>query len=204
MHISWFGTTSIKLQTKPHGNDVVVTIDTYKPAVGAFPRSLTPDIGIFTRGEKGSITLSGDPYLLSTAGEIDTKEILVSAVEGHNPGETMVRIDAEQMSIGHLGLTNKALNKKQLELLSGVDILFIPVGHKDSFDAEAAVKTVNEIEPRIVIPMAFKSENDKDSKTIDNFLKEIGSKNGSPEKKVIVRKKDLPQEETKVIVLQKE
>jgi len=35
-------------------------------------------------------------------------------------------------------------------------------------------------------------------------LKEIGSKNGSPEKKVILKKKDLPEEDTDVVVLEKE
>ncbi|MBT3539161.1 hypothetical protein HN481_03475 [Candidatus Parcubacteria bacterium] len=52
--------------------------------------------------------------------------------------------------------------------------------------------------------MAFKSDNDKTAKPVDSFLKEIGSKNNEPEKKVILKKRDLPQEETEVIVLEKE
>ncbi|PLX28172.1 hypothetical protein C0581_03150 [Candidatus Parcubacteria bacterium] len=204
MHISWLGTTAIKLQTKPLDKDIVIVIDPYKPASGSFPRSLTPEIGLYTRGEKNSITLSANPYTLSTPGEIDTKGVLVTAAEGHEAGTTMVRIDVEGVSLGHLGLTNKPLTAKQLEVLAGIDILCIPVGHPDSYDAEAAVKAVNTIEPRVVIPMAFKSDNDKTAKPVDSFLKEIGSKNGDVEKKVIIKKRDLPQEETEVIVLEKE
>ncbi len=204
MHISWLGTTALKLQTKPFDTDVIIIIDPYKPEKGSFPRSLTPHIGLYTHGEKNSVTLSGNPFVLLNPGEIDTHGVLVSAVEGHDESNIMIRIDVEQMSLAHIGMTNKQLTTKQLDVLSGVDILCIPVGHKDSYDAEQAVKVVNAIEPRIVIPIAFKSDNDPTAKSIDIFLKEIGSKNGSPEKKVIIKKKDLPQEETEVIVLAKE
>ena len=204
MHISWLGTSAFKLQTKPFDKDVVVVIDPYKPNLGNFPRNLAPDIGLYTRGEKGSITLSGNPFILSTAGEIDIKGVLVTAITGHEDGKTMIRIDAEQMSCAHLGLIDKQLTQAQLEILSGVDILFIPVGNDESFDAQTAVKVVNSIEPRIVIPFGFQSDNDPKAKSIDAFLKEIGSKNGEPEKKVIIKQKDLPQEETQVIVLGKE
>lgn len=204
MHISWLGTSAFKLQTKPFDKDVVIVIDPYKPDLGNFPRSLAPDIGLYTRGEKGSITLSGNPFILSTAGEIDIKGVLVTAITGHGDGQTMIRIDAEQMSCAHLGLIDKQLTQRQLEVLAGVDILFVPVGNDKSFDAQAAVKAVNSIEPRIVIPFGFQSDNDPKAKPLDTFLKEIGSKNGEPEKKVIIKEKDLPQEETRVIVLGKE
>jgi len=204
MHISWLGTTAIKLQAKSNNTDITIVIDPYKPEKGSFPRSLTPHIGLYTRGIKDSVKLSGEPYILSSPGEIDTYGVLISSVQGHEPETTMMRVDVEQLSIGHLGMTNKQPTTKQIETLSGVDILCVPVGHPDCYDAEAAVKAVNAIEPRIVIPMAFKSDNDPTAKSVDAFIKEIGSKNGTPEKKVILKKKDLPQEDTEVIVLEKE
>jgi L-ascorbate metabolism protein UlaG (beta-lactamase superfamily) len=204
MHISWLGNTAIKLQTKPFDKDVVVVIDPYRPAVGEFPRSLMPDIGLYTRGENGSITLSGKPFVLSNPGECETKGVLITAVQGHEPNQVMLRLDAEQLSLGHVGFTNKQLTDKQLEVLNGVDILFVPVGNGESYDAEAAAKVVNAIEPRVVIPMAFKCDNDPKAKSVDEFLKEMGVASGPVEKKVIIKKKDLPQEDTQVIVLGKE
>jgi len=204
MHISWLGNTAIKIQTKNFDKDVTIVIDPYKQQKGTFPRSLTPDIALYTRGEEDSLTLSGNPFVFSNAGEVDTKGILITSVEGHEPGQVMLRIDAENMTLAHVGMINKQLTSKQLEVLSNIDILCLPVGHKDGFDAESAVKLVNEIEPRVVIPYAFNSDNDPDAKSIDNFLKEIGSKNSEPEKKVIIKDKDLPEEDTNVIVLEKE
>jgi len=204
MHITWLGSTSIKIQVKPHDKDVTVVIDPYKPATGAFPRSLSPDIGLYTHGEKGSVTLSGDPFTLAEPGECETSGVLITAAQGHASDQVFFRIDAENMSVGHLGNAAKQLTDEQLGALSGVDILCVPVGGKDVYDAEQAVKAINTIEPRVVIPIAFKSVNDPKADDIKVFLKEFGTKETTPEKKVIFKKKHLPQEETQVVILSKE
>lgn len=204
MHISWLGNTAVRIQTKPNTEDVILVIDPYRPAAGNFPRSLTPHIAIFTRGEEASVTLSGNPFILAAPGECETKGVLINAIEGVDPSHLLLRFDAEGISAAHLGLTNKQLTNEQLEVVGGVDILFLPVGADSAYDAEAAVKVVNAIEPRVVIPIAFRSENDLKAGTADAFLKEIGAKTEKPEAKVIIKKKDLPQEETRVILLEKE
>lgn len=205
MHISWLGSTSIKIQAKPFDEDITIVIDPYKPNDGVFPRSLTPHIALYTRGEDGSVTLSGNPFILSTPGECETKGVLMTAISGKNGVSTLIRIDAEQLSLAHLGRTKEPLTEEQLEVLGDVDILCIPVGGgEDCYDAETAVKMVNAIEPRIVIPIAFRSDNDPKADPVETFLKEMGLPRGPEEKKVIIKKKDLPQEETKVVVLAKE
>ncbi|OGH81971.1 MAG: hypothetical protein A2373_03525 [Candidatus Magasanikbacteria bacterium RIFOXYB1_FULL_40_15] len=204
MHLSWLGNTAIKIQTKPFEKDVVLVIDPYRPALGSFPRNLTAEIALYTRGEDGSITISGNPFTLSIPGECENKGVLITSAQGEKPDEAMFRIDAEDISVGHLGLANKQLTDAQLSVLSGVDVLFVPVGGKECYDAESAIKAINSIEPRIIIPMAFKSDNDPKYDPVENFLKEMGSGPIKPEKKVIVKQKDLPEEETQIIVLEKE
>ena len=204
MHISWLGTRAIKIQTKPLVEDVTIVIDAYKPVKGSFPRSLAPQIGLYTRGKEESITLSGDPFVLSTPGECETKGVLVTAVQGHEAGQIFLRVDSEYLSVGHLGNAKKELTDKQLEVLGDVDILIVPVGNGDVYDATEAAKAVNAIDPRIVIPMWYKSDNDASSKPVSEFLKAFGAKDIVEEAKTIIKKKDLPQEDTRVIVLTKE
>lgn len=204
MHFSWLGNTGIKIQAKPFDKDITIVIDPYKHKVGSSPRSLAPDIALFTNSRKNSVTLSGNPFTMDTPGEIETKGILISSAQGHTNDSVMFRIDTENMSIGIIGCTYKQPTDKQLEILSGVDILCIPVGGGDCYDPEQAVKVVNTIEPKIIIPTMYKSDNDPDAKPVDAFLKEIGIKADAPEKKVIIKKKDLPQEDMHVIVLNKE
>lgn len=204
MHISWLGGTSIKIQTKYLDSDVTVLIDPYKSEKGTSPRSLTADVVLLTRGTDQLITLSGDPFTLDTPGEIDSKGVLVTSVAGHTEGSAMLRIDCEGVSMAHLGLVKEALTSEQLEVLSGVDMVFIPVGNKNGFDTEHAMKTINSLEPRIVVPMAFQSDNDPDASSPDSFIRGLGLQMPSEEKKVIIKKKDLPEEETKVILFGKE
>lgn len=204
MHISWLGGTTIKLQTKYLDSDVIVLIDPYKAAKGSSPRSITADVVLLTRGATDLFTVSGSPFVLDTPGEIDSKGVLVTGVAGHTENSIMLRIDIEGISMAHLGLVTESLTATQLEILSGVDVVFIPTGTKTAFDTETALKTVNSIEPRIVVPMAFKSDNDPDNTSPDAFIRGLGLQVPKEEKKVIIKKKDLPEEETRVILLGKE
>ncbi len=205
MHISWLGNTAVKIQTKPADKEVIIVIDPYKPEQGAFPRNLAPDIGLYTRGKENSITLSDNAFILSDPGECETNGVLITAIEGDEPGKIMFRIDSEQLSAAHLGLCKKPLNDRQLEALSNVDILFIPVGGNDGYEPDKAVEEINDLEPKIVIPIACQSDNDPKAKPVSSFLKAMGIRNGkAPEKKIIIKKKDLPAEDTQVMVLGKE
>ncbi len=204
MHLSWLGQSSVKLQTKPFDEDIHVVIDPYRPKAGVFPRSLSPHIGLFTHGDKDAITLSGEPFTLSSPGECEIKGVLIVGVQGHTEDEVFYRIDSEGLTVGHLGKASKQLTDEQLETLSGVDILFVPVGGDGCFDAEEAVKAVNAIEPRVVIPIAYKSDTDPGAAPIDKFLKEIGHAGEKAEKKLILKKKDLPTDDMRVIVIEKE
>ena len=46
----------------------------------------------------------------------------------------------------------------QLEEMSNVDILLVPVGGGESLDAPPAAETVSLIEPKLVIPMHFNTD----------------------------------------------
>lgn len=204
MHISWLGGTCFKIQTKAEEKDITILIDPYKPSTGSFPRNLSADIVLYTRGAAESITITGNPFVLDTPGECETNHVLLTSTYGKDNNHMLIRIDTEQMSVGHMGLANTQPTDADLELLGDVDILLLPVGGGMGYDADQAAKAVNAVEPRIVIPYAYKSDNDPTAHEVLPFLKELGATNGEPEKKVIIKKKDLPEEDTRVIVLAKE
>lgn len=203
MHISWLGQTCVRLQTKFNDEDVTTIIDPYRPETGEFPRSLTPQVALFSNGEEGSITLSQDPFVLSTLGECEIKEVMINAFPSEN-GNIIYKILAEQISVVHLGKLNKKPEISELEKIGTIDILLIPVGGgKDYLSAEDASTIVTALEPRIVIPIAYQCDSDKNAKPVTEFIKESGLKPDSTEKKFIFKKKDLPQEDTKLMILEK-
>ena len=118
--------------------------------------------------------------------------MLIHAVQGHLGRQCFFRLDLEGVSLGHLGLCGTPLNPEQLEAFVGVDILCIPVGGEPGFTAEKASACIQRIEPRVVIPMAYLSENDPKAGSVESFIKEVGVPPQDAEKKLSIKKKDLP------------
>ncbi len=203
MHISWLGQTGVKLQTKYLDEDVMVVLDAYKPKTGEFPRSFTPTLALFSNGTDEATTLSGDPFIMDTLGECELKEVMVTAFPNDN-GNIIYKINAEQLNLVHLGRMNKAPELAELEKIGSIDVLFIAVGGgKQYLKPEDAANLVTALEPRIVIPMGYQCDSDPEAEPLSAFIKELGLKPEVTDKKVIIKKKDLPQEDMKLMVLEK-
>lgn len=203
MHISWLGQTCIKLQTKNLNDDVSIIIDAYRPEKGDFPRSFSPDVALLSSGDKNTATLSQNPFVINSLGEFEVKNVMIYAVPGSK--SIIYKISAEGLNLVHLGRLNKTLENGDLEKLLGPDVLFIPVGGGPEYlDPKAAAALATALEPRIIVPIAYNCDTDPTAKPVSAFISELGLKPEATEKKVIIKKKDLPQEETKLIVLEKE
>jgi L-ascorbate metabolism protein UlaG (beta-lactamase superfamily) len=63
-------------------------------------------------------------------------------------------IEAGAMRIAHLGDIGHTLNAAQLKALGAIDILMLPVGG-DGLGPKEAVEVSRQVNPRIVIPMAY-------------------------------------------------
>lgn len=204
MHISWLGQTCIKLQTKNQDKDLVILIDAYKPKKGDFPRNFSPDVALFSSGLDETATMSQDTFTVSSLGEMEVKNLMIYAVPS-SEGEVIYKLNGEGLNIVHLGRLKKPLDNAHIEKIMSPDILFIPVGGGTQYlDAKAAAELANTLEPRIIIPIAYNCDTDPDAAPLTAFIKEIGLKAEVTEKKLIIKKKDLPQEDTKLIILEKE
>ena len=204
MHISWLGQTCIKLQTKNLDKDVTIILDAYKPKTGEFPRSFSPDVALFSAGSENVATLSQDPFVVDSLGEVEVKNVMIYAIPGPE-GSVIYKLNGESLTLVHLGRLKKPLDNTEMEKILSPDILFIPVGGGANYlSAKDAATLATALEPRVIIPMAYSCDTDPDAAPITAFIKELGLKPEATEKKVIIKKKDLPQEETKLIVLEKE
>jgi L-ascorbate metabolism protein UlaG (beta-lactamase superfamily) len=112
-----------------------------------------------------AIIKNEDYLVLDSPGEYEVKEsefVGVEAshgiVEGIDKGKiTMFSFEVDGVKIAHLGDLGTELNSAQLDCLDGVDVLLIPVGGYYTIDAKIAVKVISQVEPKIIIPMHFKS-----------------------------------------------
>lgn len=210
MHISWLGETAIKIETKSSQHDeVTVLCDPYLSKTNDLPRNLKSDIVLGSRGKDTMITLSGEPFIITAPGEYEVKDIMIYAhlLSNTEPEKSALifQIETEQLSIVHLGaLSTPTLSDDFESQLGAIDILIIPVGAGSALHAEQASKLINDLEPRLVLPMNFNPPNEKQPlETVDKFLKLLGQKEKEWLPKLKISKRELPTDETLVVLLSK-
>ena len=212
MIITWCGHSCFKIQTKLN-EGITVTTDPFDKKIGLKPPAFESDIVTVSHNHyshNNVKALRGKPFVIKTAGEYDVKGVAVHGVESYRDNDKgkerginiIYRINMDDITMAHLGDLGHELGEKQLEALVGIDILFVPVGGKYTLDAKKAVAVVNQIEPRIVIPMHYQTDGLKvDLDGVEKFVKELGLK-PTNEVKLKITKKDLPQDDMDLVILE--
>ncbi|QQG52453.1 MAG: MBL fold metallo-hydrolase [Candidatus Falkowbacteria bacterium] len=212
MIITWQGHSCFKIQDKIGPEGVTVVTDPFGKSTGLKVPNFEADIITISHDHddhNNAGALRGNPFIIDCAGEYDFKGVLVEGIDsfhddkkGSERGSNIIyRMEVDDVSIAHLGDLGGPLDSTQLEKLVGTDILLIPVGGKYTLDAKAAVEVISQIEPRIVIPMHYKTPDLKmDIDPVDKFIKELGLK-PTYEEKLKISKKDLPQEDMELVIL---
>lgn len=213
MQITWLGHSSFRLQGKTASDIISVVTDPYKSEkVGLKMPKVEADIVTISHDHDDHNNLEaikGEPFVVRGAGEYESKGVYIDGVsswhdaeKGAKRGENIIfRFEIEDIVITHLGDLGAELDDKQLERLEGTDILLVPVGGTYTIDAQKAISVINQIEPRIIIPMHYSVPGLKiDLDPVEKFLKAIAIK-PRHEEKLKISKKDLPQDDMELIVL---
>lgn len=214
MQIQWLGQSCFKIQSKNNGQEITIITDPYDDDIGLKSLKLQADIVTISHNHHDHNNLDAvgdDTFIISTPGEYETKGVFIYGLpayhdsqEGKERGNIVIfKINTEDISLVHLSDLGHDLSDELLDKIGNVDILLLPVGGTYTIDAKKASEIVSAIEPRIVIPMHYqipglKLKNKLDS--VENFLKESGLPSETMDK-LKIAKKDLPQDETKVIIL---
>lgn len=194
MNLFWHGENCVSIQNSEaelvvDPQDLEKEIKLAKPA-DVFLLS-SPPAGGRKGGDTGSKSSS---FIIDTPGEYDTKGFFVMGLPGISNGTVYV-IESESIRVCYAPDVSKELTDEQLEAISDVDILLVNVGAGSDAN-EISAKAVNQIEPRIVIPIGYDP-----AKPPKTFLEEMGASEVEAQNKFNVKKKDLPQEETEIVIL---
>jgi len=207
MTIEWFGKTCVRIIT----HDSTVVIDPIGPKDGLRQPRFSPDLLLLTNPSVDTSSVSGQPFIIRGPGEYEVKKTFVYGIpvahdekgKSNDDGPTTLYfIEAEGISLAHLGSLGNQLGNGELERLEGVDILFIPVGGHSVLSAEKASAVISAVEPRIVIPTQYKIPGHKETlDTVNAFAKEMGVKDSETTEKFKISQKDLPQDNMKIVIL---
>lgn len=210
MVITYYGVSCFKVES----GKLTVAFDPPSKESELKPPRFSSDVVLVSHDHprhNGFKELSGEPFLISGPGEYEVKGLSVNGLPSFHDKEkgakrgtnTIYLVGLEELKLCHLGdLGAPELDAEILEKIGQVDVLFVPSGGEEVLDPAEAAKVVNLLEPKIVIPMHYQlPKTSLKGAEVEEFLHELGEKEIKPEEKFTFKKKELPEEGTKVVVL---
>ena len=215
MKIKWYGHSAF-LITSDQG--VTIITDPYES--GAYGGQLSygkikdqADIALTSHDHadhNDTKSLPGSPQIIKGSGSKTAKGISFKGVSTfHDPSKgserganTIFTFTVDGMRVCHLGDLGHILSEKELAEIGPVDILFIPVGGYFTIDSKEATRVAEQIQPKVVIPMHFKTEKcGFPIGPVDDFLKAKPALKRAKSSEVTFDKTSLPQK-MEILVLE--
>jgi L-ascorbate metabolism protein UlaG (beta-lactamase superfamily) len=189
-----------------------VVTDPFDSKVGLTPPKLRADVITISHDAPGHNHLAavkGERRVIQGAGEYEIGGVFITGIAmneskaGNGQRNTLYVFDFEGLTVAHLGDLAFVPSQPQIEDLGTVDVALVPVGGGSALNPSQAAEVVSLIEPKIVIPMHYKTgpETPKLGPAA-RFLSEMGIGQLEPIEVLKVSKAGLS-EETQVILLQR-
>jgi L-ascorbate metabolism protein UlaG (beta-lactamase superfamily) len=200
MDITWLGHSCFRLK----GSHATVITDPYSPGLGYSLGKPTARIVTVSHEHPGHCYVDGvggQPRVVNRPGEYEISEVLIIGIATFHDGERgkkrgkniVYLMEIDEVAVCHLGDLGHVLTSEQIEDIGNVDVLLLPVGGVSTINAPMAAEVVRQLEPKVVIPMHYKTPALKvELEAVDRFLKEIGAKQVTSQPKLSVNKSNLP------------
>ncbi len=186
------------------GSHAAVITDPYPPDLGYSLGKPTAHIVTVSHQHPGHSYvqgIGGKPRLITAPGEYEISGVLIIGIatfhdneKGEKRGKnTAYLIEVDEISVCHLGDLGHILTTEQAEELDNVDVLLLPVGGVSTINATAAAELVRQLEPKVVVPMHYKTNClNRELEPVDRFLKEMGVNEVNSQPKLSLTKAGLP------------
>ncbi|HUV51769.1 MAG TPA: MBL fold metallo-hydrolase [Dehalococcoidia bacterium] len=208
MEITWLGHSCFRIK----GKEATIVTDPYDKTLGYPMRKPTANIVTISHNHPQHCFLegvAGNPRVVSRPGEYDISNISIYGIptfhdneKGQNRGKnTVFFMEIDGVKVCHLGDLGHVPTSEQIEQISDVEILMVPIGGGSTLDAAAAAEAIGLLEPKLVLPMHYKTDVVKmELEPLEKFIKVMGLTEVIPQPKLNITKTTLPME-TRVLVL---
>ena len=110
--------------------------------------------------------IKGKPVVLKGLVNRDTHKIIFRGISSYHDSiygkyrgnNTIFVIKTDDMVLGHLGDLGHLLDNRQVRDMNHIDILFVPVGGYYTINHTQADQVIQQVKPKIVIPMHYKTD----------------------------------------------
>lgn len=215
MTITWYGHSCFKIQTRSQrgGEEIILFTDPFDKSIGLRPPQGSANIITVSHQHSDhnqTQSLKNHPFIIDAPGEYSLKGVTIRGVEAFHDNQkgsekgrnTIFVIESEEMRLCHLGDLGHILEDKQIDAIGAVDILMIPIGGKYTLDSAMAEKVVSQLEPKLILPMHYQLPNLKmELEKVEKFCDDLGNETEKNVPKLVLKKKDLEEQNGKIIVL---
>jgi L-ascorbate metabolism protein UlaG (beta-lactamase superfamily) len=170
MKIKWYGHASFLL-TSDQGTKIIT--DPYEPggfggaiAYGPIPDEADIVLVSHDHADHNYVQgLRGNPQVIKGNGSHKAKGMEFKGISAFHDGRkgsergpnTIFCFTLDGVNICHLGDLGHVLSEQEARQIGSVDVLLMPVGGVYTIDPTQAAQTAQEINPKIIIPMHFKT-----------------------------------------------
>lgn len=208
MELQYYGANCVRLTTKK----AAIVIDDNLASLGAKAVTKPGDIALFTAAH-GSPAVE-TKIIIDQPGEYEVSDVSIQgiAARGHMDEEkqksaTIYKLVMDDVRVAVVGHVYPELTSSQLEDLSTIDVLIIPVGGNGyTLDPVGALKLIKEIEPKLVIPTHFADKGlnyEVPAQTLEEALKGMSMEPRETVAKLKVKAGELG-DVTQLVVLEKQ
>ena len=212
MKVKWLGHSCFLITS---GDGVRIITDPYAVGGGInySPIKETADVVVVSHdhGDHSNVsTVQGKPEVVKGSGTKTTKGIQFKGIatyhdasQGKQRGlNTVFCFTMDDIKLCHLGDLGHVLSPEQVNEIGGVDILFVPVGGFYTIDAPVASQVCDQLKPKVVIPMHFKTPRCAyPIAGVEDFLKGKKGVRGVRDSEVDLEQEKLPAA-TEIVLLQ--
>ena len=199
MDITWLGHSCFRL----HDADMVVVTDPFPASLGLKPDTRPASIVTISNPHPNHGNwqeVPGDPKVFAAPGEYEyngvTARGVMTPLGEDTPQEqrnVAYSIEIDGISICHLGDISSPLTTRQVDDLKPVDLLFVPIGGRCTLDIDQVYQTLQDLDPKIVIPMHYETTGVKvELNGLDPFVRRMGLELSQPQPRVVVTTGNLP------------
>ena len=164
MKLRYYGHACFALRL---ADGTALVIDPFDPSVPYLVCDAACDAALLTHGHfdhNYTKALTGDFQTIDAPGEYNIGGAKITAIPcfhdnegGAKRGKNLIyRIDADGLSIAHLGDLGHLPNDEQLAALKGLDVLLIPIGGFYTLDTPEAEEVISLVKPRCAVAMHYR------------------------------------------------
>lgn len=204
MEITWHGELCFTIK----GKNTKLVIDPYADGKHKL-KEVKADSVLLTNNyneDKKLIAGAENGMMINLPGEYEIQGAAIIAIPAYtkekeegDPAKGRIVVFSlmvDDIRICHLGMLGEDLDDETISKIGDVDVLLISAAGKKSFEVKEVHKVIEELEPRVVVPMNYIDDE------IDPMLKEMGITDPQEEETLEINaRSSLPDDKTDVVLL---